>query len=489
MARFTAGNAKGRDVAALADGIIDELRDGCSPQARAAAWTLLTDGVFQSRPRRAREVIDALLDDDGVAALLDALGRNEIRPLPGLPDLPDSDGPDKAWTRLTAQISAAPEDPGSRRRVRAVRELLNQRTPFATWWATHMRVAAGTPTQDSWLEVAAASEAAAGVALDLEAVSLEPDPDRPIYSASPAQLVLDTGLIPTSGGEFEARLLRAVLDGECPEVTSVRSMPAQVAVALRPMAFVSRTQNGFYDVNEGYSRRRPDAIARLRKTAPGFAKVASQRRFKQGQKGSTFPWSDASTVLFDVAGRCWLASEIAIIGAASHHRDGFSRKPSAAAFGPDSHPAELLAQTREHLKDAAWWREQLAVVTAGDASDDLFRAEWAFALWAIPAGRVVSELLNEWEAVMAGLTERRRRVVMRATRDLTWLGRLKRGSVEGTLSDDRLRHLLEARQPAAPTVKRNADHRVPTPARGLPPLAKVARDGDWFKVDAAATYR
>lgn len=490
-ARFYGGNAEGRDVAALADGMIDELRDGCSPQARAAAWTLLTDGVFQSRPRRAREVIDALLGDDaGIATLLDALGRNEIRPLPGLPELPDGDGPDTAWTRLTTQIAAAPEDPGAHKWTRAVRELLNQRSPFANWWTSHMRTVAGTHAQDSWLEIAAACEAAAGVAIDLDAANLEPDPEAPIQSASPAQLVLDTGLVPTSGGQFEARLLQAVLDGECREVTSIRSMPSQVAVALRPMAFVSRTENGFYDVNEGYVRRRPEAIARLHKTAPEFAKVASQRRFKHGQKGSTFPWSDAASALFDVAGRCWLASEIAIIGAASPHRDGFSRKPAAAAFGPDSHPAELLAQTRGHLKDVSWWREQLAVVTEGDGHDDLFRAEWALALWAIPSGRVVAELLSEWEGVLAELTERRRRVVVRAAMDLTWLGRLKGGPVEGTVGDARLKHLLEARQPKAPRVEREAARRAPTtPAPGLPPLAQVARDGAWFKVDAASTYR
>lgn len=489
-ARFYGGNAEGRDVAALADGIIDELRDGCSPPARAAAWTLLTDGVFHSRPRRAREVIDALLgDDDDVSALLDALDRNEIRPLPRLPDLAEGNGPDTAWTRLTARIASAPEDPGARKLVRAVRELLNQRTPFATWWTSHMTAAAGTPIQDAWLEVAASSEAAAGVALDLEAVRLEPNPDAFLYSASPAQMVLDTGLIPTSGGEFETRLLRAVLDGECPTVKSIRSMPAQVAVALRPMAFLSLTENGFYDVNEGYARRRPDAIARMRKTAPDLAKVAAQRRFKQGQKGSTFPWSDAATALFDVAGRCWLASEIAIIGAASHHRDGYSRKPSATAFGPDGHPTELLAQTREHLQDGAWWREQLTVVTTSDASDDLFRAEWALALWAIASAGVVSELLSEWEGVMVGLTERRRRVVVRAVRDLTWHGRIKGGPVEGTLNDERLRHLLKARQPVTLTARREVDRRVPPPSSGLPPLAQVARDGDWFKVDASATYR
>jgi hypothetical protein len=490
-ARFYGGNAEGRDVAALADGILDELRDGCTPQARAAAWTLLTDGVFQSRPRRAREIIDVLLDDSaGIDALLDALGRNEIRPLPGLPDLPTGDGPDTAWTRLTTQIAAAPEDPDAREWVRAVRELLNQRTAFATWWTSNMSAAAGSAAQDSWLQVAAACEAAAGVAVDFDSLSLEPGRDAPIHSASPAQLVLNTGLVPTSGGEFEARLLRAVLDGECPGATSIRSMPSQVAVALRPMAFVSRTENGFYDVNEGYARRRPDAIARLRKTAPDFARVASQRRFKQGQKGSTFPWSDAATALFDVAGRCWLASEIAIIGAASPHRDGFSRKPGAAAFGPDSHPAELLAQTRGHLDDGAWWREQLAVAV-GDGSDDLFRAEWALALWSIPSGQVVSELLKEWEAVLSGLTERRRRVVLRAANDLTWLGRLKGGTVEGTVGDPRFKHLLEARQPAPPRAEREAARRAPapTPAPVLPPLAQVARNGAWFKVDAESTYR
>jgi hypothetical protein len=326
-ARFYGGNAQGGDVAVLADGILDELRDGCTPQARAAAWTLVTDGVFQSRPRDARDVIDALLSDDGITALLESLHRNEVRPLPELPVLHETAGPDAAWTRLTAEIAADPSSVSARARVQAVRELLNQRSEFAVWWTTQMTAAVGTRTERPWLELAAKDEAGAGVSVDLHGLDLEAD--------RAAEHVLNTGLVPTAGGNFEARLLQAVLDGECPNVNSIRSMPAQVAVALRPSAFISWSETGF-ELAEPEARRRTEAIARLRRTAPAFAKAAALRRFKSGQKGSTFPWANTASALYEHAGRCWLASEIAIIGAAHSHRAGGRRIPDAVPFGPNS---------------------------------------------------------------------------------------------------------------------------------------------------------
>lgn len=490
-ARFYGGNAEGGDVVLLADAIVDEVRGRCTAQARAAAWTLVTDGVFQGRPRRAREVIDALLgDDDGIAALLDALSRNEVHPLPGLPVLPAGDGPDTAWTRLTAAISAAPDDPGARRWVRATRELLNQRSAFTTWWSAHMSAAAGTSTQRPWLEIAANCEAAAGLEVDFDRLDLEGDIHPERHPVRPAGLILDTGLVPSRGGALEARLLAAVLDGECPEVTSIRSMPAQVAVALRPAAYITSSETGFSETAEPSPRRRSDAIARLRRTAPSFAKVASYRRFKQGQKGSTFPWSDTAAALYDIAGRCWLASELAIIGAASPHRLGVTRKPEMTAFGADGHPAELLAQTRAHATDVTWWREQLAVVTDPTVDNDLLPAEWALALWSIPSPDVVSQLLSEWESVLVNLSERRRLVVLRAARTIALGGLLIHRPVEGTASDESLQPLLAARTPSATSARHDRPKRRESVSRpGPPPLAEVSRAGEWFKVDVAPAYR
>jgi hypothetical protein len=70
---------------------------------------------------------------------------------------------------------------------------------------------------------------AAGFVLDLDGVDLS----RPLV----AQFVLDTGLVPPSGSRFEADLIQAVLDGLCPNVSSVRSLPAQIAVAFGTEGF------------------------------------------------------------------------------------------------------------------------------------------------------------------------------------------------------------------------------------------------------------
>ena len=120
-ARFYGGNAEVGDVSVLADGLIDELADNPPPQSVIAAWTLLTDGVFTTRPRRARDVLQALCADIHCHVLLNALTRRDIRPLPDLPALPANEGPDPTWTRLTQEISADPASRLARPRVRVLR--------------------------------------------------------------------------------------------------------------------------------------------------------------------------------------------------------------------------------------------------------------------------------------------------------------------------------------------------------------------------------
>jgi hypothetical protein len=486
-ARFYGGNAEGGDVYVLAEGIRDEMADDNTPPSAVAAWTLLTDGVFASRPRQVREVLNSLCTERNNTVLLDALVRREVVPLPELPQLPVSDGPDPTWARLTDQITADPADSGTHHHVRALRELLNQRATFTGWWAEHMQAAVAGPAEDAWLEIAAVCEAAAGAVLDFDGIDLS----RPLV----AQRVLDTGLIPSPGSKFEADLLQAVLDGLSPAVSSIRSLPAQVAVAFGTEGLLTESSSGFVEVDDR-SRRR-EAIAALRKSGSPFGAVAALRRFKMGEKGSTFPWSNTATALFEHAGRCWLASQIAIIGAASPHKLGFTRRPGTTSFGPNSHPATLLAEIRLHADDQQWWRDQLVQIdNPGKQNDaeltvnrDLARAEWALALWCVATGPVVWSLLPDWETLYAELPEVRRHGVLDAALRVSahnWLEPLPTPAIS---ANDSIRALLELRSPEGPRPSPPSTYKPKPPQPIPPPLLTVARTERWLKVDAVGTYR
>lgn len=486
-ARFYGGNAEGGDVYVLAEGIRDEIIEEGPPPSLVAAWTLLTDGVFASRPRQARNVLSSLCTEQNIDVLLDALGRREVVPLPELPQLPASDGPDPTWIRLTEQISADPANPANPRRVQALRELLNQRAEFTKWWTQHMRSAVNGPGEYAWLEMAAQCEGAAGLMLDLDGVDLS----RQLA----AQLVLDTGLIPPSGSKFEADLIQSVFDGLCPNVNSIRSVPAQIAVAFGTESFFTTSSAGFPEDDDARRRRR-DAIASLRRSSSPLADVAALRRFRTGEKGSTFPWSNTATGLFEQVGHCWLASQIAIIGAASPLGLGVARRPETAPFGPNSHPATLLAETRANAADQQWWRNQLEYIhkASGETStettmdSDLARAEWALALWCVAPGSVISSLFTEWQSVFVELPEIRRRGVMDTALRISahrWLDPLPAAadpSNEATGALLYARGPQRARSSPPSTFMQKPPHRVP------PPVLTVARSEKWLKVDTVGAY-
>jgi hypothetical protein len=476
-ARFYGGNAKGNAIYIVAAGIENELGDGSNSTAFIAAWTLLTDGVFQRRPREARRVLTALCADTGLPILVRALERRDIVALPELPNPPDTDGPDPTWSRLTSAIISDPEDPANTQRARILRELLNQRSRFAAWWAAQLQQSLGTPQQRAWLKLAADCEGAAGLALDPIDLDL---------TDGSAELLLSSGVVPTPGSNLESALITAVLDGECSNVTSIRSLPAQLAVALTPNNFFTNSADGFVESDDRTRRRRADAISQLGKAGSPYAGVARERAFKAGQKGSTFPWANTAKALAEHAGRCWLASEIAIIGAASPHRLGYVMKPQFTAFGPTGHPCELLAQTRTNAGNATWWREQLATT-----NDELGHAEWALALWSVATGKVISELLPDWESVLKGLPESRRQTVTRASQRIVQSGYLKSRPLAARTADEALATLIESRPQAAPEPNHPIHHEEasrPAPS-AQPSLLAVARLGYWLKVDSLPAYR
>ena len=362
-------------------------------------------------------------------------------------------------------------------RVRVLRELLNEKTRFATWWTERATSAAGTATQDDWLRLAADCEAAAGVALDLSSADL---------GSGSTQLFLNTGASPSRGSAFEADLVSRVLAGECPDVTSVRSHPAQVAVALSPSNYLTSATNSFFEPDARAKNGRRDAITALRKSGSPFAVVAKERAFKAGQKSSTFPWADSATAIFDQIGPCWLASEIAIIGAASPLNLGYTKHPGMAAFGKQAHPAELLAQTRQNADDISWWTAQLKTTT-----DETAKSEWSLALWAVASGSVLDSLLQQWQETVQALSDDRRAVVTRSAAQIARYGWVRKRQITTCSSDAAFADLIELRGSTVDKANGPATTSgIPAPAvANQPSLLSVARSAKWLKVDSVATYR
>lgn len=470
--RFYGGNAAGSDLYILAAGIKHELNANSSKHVRVAAWSLIADGVFNSRPLEAATIVDSLTDDLGARLLLAALDGKEIVPLP------EGSHASTAWSRLTTEIASHPDDPQTQVRVRTLRDLFGLHSDFTQWWSEHLIEAIGSSTETAWLAMGAACEVASAGRVDIAELSATDGPH--------AQLILNAGLSPEPGSQLEDELIRAVLDGQCSETTSVRSAPARVAVALSPAEFY-----GFGSDVSNYRPacsspdRRSQAIQQLRKANSPYTDIAGLRRFRRGEKGSTFPWANASAALLQQAGRCWLVSEIAVIGAASPLHSGFTQAPGTDGLGSNSHPATLIAQTRANRADPDWWRRGLA-----NCHDDLATAEWALALWAVADGQVIDTLMEELNEAIERLPIRLRRAFCIAARRLGESGFLDRRVVTADPGTGVVVDMLQARGVGRPTKTQNAAPVArPTTDVAPKPLATVARRAKWLKVDQVATYR
>lgn len=265
----------------------------------------------------------------------------------------------------------------------------------------------------------------------------------------------------------------------------MRSEPARIAVALSPAEFCAFGPDApTFRLAASSPDRRAQAIQQLRKANSPYTNIAGLRRFRRGEKGSTFPWANAATALLQHVGRCWLVSEIAVIGAASPLGNGFTRALGTEALGSAGHPATLIEQTRKNRANASWWRGRLAA-----CQDDLARAEWALALWAVADGQVIDELFDELTRVVDQIPLRLQRALRIAAQRLAESGFLHRRVIATESASGILAELLAARE-AGPSTPSRA---VPKPSHVVDaapkPLAVVARRAKWLKVDQVATYR
>lgn len=473
-ARFYGGNAHGNDIYTLTAGIEEELHASTAPAPFLTAWALLIDGVFQQRPREARKVLTAVCSDQGISVLLSALDRRDIPPLRSIP-APLDDGPDPTWSRLTSRIEQNPHDAATTARVRALRDLLPSRVP-----STSGGTNSSPPLSDRHLNGhGCKSERTAKLAPGAPATGMTSRLLMAVHNS-----LLDTGLVAPSGSALETALLEAVLDGECPSVTSIRSTPAQIAVALSPSAIFTASRSGFTAQSEPEKRRRAAAITRLRRSAAPYAATAEHRSFVVRQHGNTTPWIETASALFEHSGACWLASEIAIIGAASPFALSYVHRPGTSAFGAGAHPSELLARLRRNSNNLVWWHEYLEA-----EADDLGKASWALALWCVASTTVLSSLLPTLDSTIRALPERRRRTLLRAAEQVTKFGSLRGRDFTASTESGELTRLIQLRNATAQRASTIEPTQEMTTPPTLPSLLSVARAGQWLKVDSTHVYR
>ena len=395
-ARFYAGFANPNEIAGLVEGLEDALDAPAryARQIRTAAWTLLGDGVFAARPRTQQRVTELLIDDLSTRLINDALDRGEIQPLPpdrGALPLVESltrrvqDHPDATLSPDRAQLAARHDPDGVRH-----------------WCQTHLQTAAGTPSEPAWLRLAAAVAAGHTLPTAVTAALHLDHPDSPTAA-------LAAGIDPEPGSQVEQTMIRAVLDGRCSDTVPAGSGTAADLLRLLAPQHLLRLTAGDEPVYApavqhqdtpltGTQRR--TAVRHLTPTDPPYARIADATRFRRGQTDTTSPWGNTARELAQLHGRCWLAADIAVIGAASpqRYRSGGDITTSSDVLGPTVDYGRLLQEVRRHRSTPTWWTDAF-----DDHPDPLSRATWALALLAVAAPAVLTDCLPLLDNVVTTL--------------------------------------------------------------------------------------
>jgi hypothetical protein len=138
--------------------------------------------------------------------------------------------------------------------------------------------------------------------------------------------------------------------------------------------------------------KRQEAFRRLKKADSRFGRLQQAMNIARRSPGTVAPWSEAAEHLRAIYGPSWMATDIAVIGAAispETRREVGPMNPSRSAFGPDIDYGRLVNDIRLNRSQAHWWLGQRETLTAAD------RAAWAYALVAVAAPAVVAACLSE----------------------------------------------------------------------------------------------
>ncbi|MFE1764051.1 NACHT domain-containing protein [Streptomyces angustmyceticus] len=413
--RFFAGFARPNELAGLVETLEEERDEGTQPrQSRLTAWFLLSDGVFSARTRTQRRAAELFLDDLSVRFI-----HAHLRALP-VPS-PDRGGHHLAH-RLLTLIAHAPQSRAASERL-CLAYLLLDDPALQEWWHPHMQAALGTQQEKTWLRIGAPFEAAQHLSpAECETLALA--------DTATAVAALEAGLTPSKDSPQEQRLVQAVLDGHGGELDSgSTSYAVDLFEVLRPQYFlhsVSENHRTHTAVTVAHSnpsvpgllgRRRRSALNRLKQRDARFHSLQLAVTFGKGQRGTTSLWGNTARTVTEILGPCWLAAEIAVIGAAAQgYTTGGDITHGSQPLGSNPDYGRLLHELRAHRREPGWWADQFTAHT-----DALSRATWALGLLAVADESVVATHLPRLDqAVNALPLDMRHALCMSSSRLGAW---------------------------------------------------------------------
>lgn len=264
----------------------------------------------------------ALLSDDLSTRLISAEKGGAT-----FPSLTASTGGSLLSEQLRRRMEERPGDPLASERARVIHERLSggsEAGKSEDWWLQRMKMAAGTCSEAEWLRL--------GSGLGIKRLSTELSDQLALRDGSAIRAALAVGASPSDGSPQDAKLTYAVLDGRCSDVVALgRSEATNLLRAMRPHWFLELALRGQdqpcsirgTDHYAPADRDRPirtDSFKTLVELDSRYERVRRAADSRgMGQKGTTEPWQNPAQQLADMHGACWLAADIALIGAANRN--------------------------------------------------------------------------------------------------------------------------------------------------------------------------
>jgi hypothetical protein len=398
--RFYGGFANPNELAGLVEGLEEEFEDGQHPlQAAIAGWTLLADGVFANRPRSQKKAAELFVGDMNTCLISRALRED-----PGL-TVPSADrGGQVLAELLRAKVAEDPDAPLTAERMELVARIDHEPDRTVSWWLSHADTMIGTPSERAWLMAARRSGAGKSLNPDqLERLTLQ--------EVGSCAAALEAGVEAPPESALEKKLIAAVIGGLASDArNNAGGYASDLLTIFRPQVFIHKADNPITlggdaarDQHTPTDQQRQAARRRLLERDPKFRSVIDQMKFGRGQSNTTSPWGNTARAFAAAFGPCWLAAEIAVIGAACSDKKwitGGDRTKGQQPFGDDPDYGGLLQDLRINRRKAAWWSDQLTA-----HSGSLSQATWVLGMLAVAHESVVKELLGELNIVVGSLPD------------------------------------------------------------------------------------
>ncbi|MER7179502.1 hypothetical protein ABT404_08455 [Streptomyces hyaluromycini] len=401
--RFYAGFASPNELAGMVEVLEDERDARTHPsQIRTAAWSLLADGVFTARVRSQNRAAAFFLDDLSVRLVHDALTHtHELSALSG----------DRGGRHLAAELRRlVAREPASRATTERIQLAwrLDEPAAFDAWWHPCLRAAAGTENEHTWLTIGAGTQSLSRAdQATINRLALA-DPHA-------ATAALAAGANPQADSPAEDKLVQAVLDGHASDIDHpVPGYAGDLLRVLGPRHFItigtpgkaaSARDRGYVPIPPRVAD--PQRIAVFRRLCSRderFTLVQKAMRTSKGRTDTTSLWGNTARAVSHLFGPCWLAAEIAVIGAATDRRifltsGGITQDSDCFGTTPDY--GRLLQELRRNRSETRWWTG-----TFTDNPDPLSRATWVLALLSIADHDIVLEHLGHVDEAISKLPDK-----------------------------------------------------------------------------------